>query len=144
VIYATTRVNSFTIFLLSLCYCRQNLCQVNRQFFRRTDIFSSSKVCVKEICSADNKSKTVIRHVECLRVIKINSLSNTCNKCADHKRFKKSDHSKTLANSEKENINPDTQQNANEQLRKIAPNLHENQITLIASQIMSSNSTSKH
>jgi hypothetical protein len=32
----TTRVNSFTIFLLSLFYCRQNLCQVNRQFFRRT------------------------------------------------------------------------------------------------------------
>jgi hypothetical protein len=28
VIYATTRVNSFTIFLLSLFYCRQNLCQV--------------------------------------------------------------------------------------------------------------------
>jgi len=36
VIYATTRVNSFTIFLLSLFHCRQNLCQVNRQFFRRT------------------------------------------------------------------------------------------------------------
>ena len=36
VIYATTRVNSFTIFLLSLFYCRQNFCQVNRQFFRRT------------------------------------------------------------------------------------------------------------
>jgi hypothetical protein len=35
VIYATTRVNSFTIFLLSLFYCRQNLCQVNRQFFRQ-------------------------------------------------------------------------------------------------------------
>jgi hypothetical protein len=34
--YATKRVNSFTIFLLSLFYCRQNLCQVNRQFFRRT------------------------------------------------------------------------------------------------------------
>ena len=33
VIYATTRVNSFTIFLLSLFYCRQNPCQVNRQFF---------------------------------------------------------------------------------------------------------------
>jgi hypothetical protein len=29
-------LNSFTIFLLSLFYCRQNLCQVNRQFFRRT------------------------------------------------------------------------------------------------------------
>jgi hypothetical protein len=39
-IYATTRVNSFTIFLLSLCYCRQNLCQVNRQFFRRTSWWS--------------------------------------------------------------------------------------------------------
>jgi hypothetical protein len=36
VIYATTRVNSSTIFLLSLFYCRQHLCQVNRQFFRRT------------------------------------------------------------------------------------------------------------
>jgi hypothetical protein len=35
-LHATTRVNSFTIFLLSLFYCRQNLCQVNRQFFRRT------------------------------------------------------------------------------------------------------------
>ena len=76
--------------------------------------------------------------------MKINSLSNTCTKCADHKCYKTRDHSKTLANSEKENINPDTQQNVNEQLRKIAPNLHENQITLIASQIMSSNSTSKH
>ena len=32
----------------------------------------------------------------------------------------------------------------NEQLRKIAPNLNKNQITLITSQIMSSNSTSKH
>ena len=39
-IYATTRVNSFTIFLLSLFYCRQNLCQVNRQFFRRTSWWS--------------------------------------------------------------------------------------------------------
>ena len=36
VIYATTRVNSLTIFLLSLFHCRHNLCQVNRQFFRRT------------------------------------------------------------------------------------------------------------
>jgi hypothetical protein len=34
VIYSTTHVNNFTIFLLSLFYCRQNLCQVNRQFFR--------------------------------------------------------------------------------------------------------------
>jgi hypothetical protein len=40
VIYATTRVNSFTIFLLSLFYCRQNLWQVNRQFFRRTSWWS--------------------------------------------------------------------------------------------------------
>jgi hypothetical protein len=40
VIYATTRVNSFTIFLLSIFYCRQNLCQVNRQFFRRTSWWS--------------------------------------------------------------------------------------------------------
>jgi hypothetical protein len=40
VIYATTRENSFTIFLLSLFYCRQNLCQVNRQFFRRTSWWS--------------------------------------------------------------------------------------------------------
>ena len=32
VIYATTRVNSFAMVLLSLFYCRQNLCQVNRQF----------------------------------------------------------------------------------------------------------------
>ena len=40
VIYATTRVNSFTIFLLSLFYCWQNLCQVNRQFFRRTSWWS--------------------------------------------------------------------------------------------------------
>jgi hypothetical protein len=40
VIYATTRVNSFTIFLLSLFYCRQNLCQVNRKFFRRTSWWS--------------------------------------------------------------------------------------------------------
>ena len=39
-IYATTRVNSFTIFLLSLFYCRQNRCQVNRQFFRRTSWWS--------------------------------------------------------------------------------------------------------
>ena len=39
-IYATTRVNSFTIFLLSLFYCRHNLCQVNRQFFRRTSWWS--------------------------------------------------------------------------------------------------------
>jgi hypothetical protein len=34
------RVNSFTIFLLSLFYCRQNLCQVNKQFFRRTSWWS--------------------------------------------------------------------------------------------------------
>jgi hypothetical protein len=40
VIYATTRVNSFTIFLLSLFYCRQNLFQVNRQLFRRTSWWS--------------------------------------------------------------------------------------------------------
>jgi hypothetical protein len=40
VIYATTRVNSFTIFLLSLFYCRQNLCQVNRQFFRRNEEYA--------------------------------------------------------------------------------------------------------
>jgi hypothetical protein len=40
VIYATTRVNSFTIFLLSLFYCRQNLCQVNRQFFRRNEDYA--------------------------------------------------------------------------------------------------------
>ena len=40
VIYATTWVNSFTIFLLSLFNCRQNLCQVNRQLFRRTSWWS--------------------------------------------------------------------------------------------------------
>jgi hypothetical protein len=39
--YATTRVNSFAIFLLSLFYCGQNLCQVNRQFFRRTSWWSN-------------------------------------------------------------------------------------------------------
>jgi hypothetical protein len=42
VIYATTRVNSSIIFLLSLFYCRENLCQVNRQFFRRTSWWSVS------------------------------------------------------------------------------------------------------
>jgi hypothetical protein len=40
VIYATTRVNSLTIFLLSLFHCRHNLCQGNRQFFRRTSWWS--------------------------------------------------------------------------------------------------------
>jgi hypothetical protein len=35
-------LNSFTIFMLSLFYCRQNLCQVNRQFFRRTSWWSLS------------------------------------------------------------------------------------------------------
>ena len=40
VICATTRVNSFTIFLLSLFYCRHNLCQVNRHFFRRISWWS--------------------------------------------------------------------------------------------------------
>jgi hypothetical protein len=33
-------INSFTIFLLSLFYCRHNLCQVNRQFFGRTSWWS--------------------------------------------------------------------------------------------------------
>jgi hypothetical protein len=40
VIYATTWVNSFTIFLLSLFYCRQNLCRVNIPLFRRTSWWS--------------------------------------------------------------------------------------------------------
>jgi hypothetical protein len=39
-IYATTRVNSFTIFLFPLFYCTHHLCQVNRQFFRRTSWWS--------------------------------------------------------------------------------------------------------
>jgi hypothetical protein len=38
--YAGVRVNSFTIFLLSLFYYRQNLCQLNRQLFRRTSWWS--------------------------------------------------------------------------------------------------------
>ena len=40
VIYATIRVNSITIFPLSLFYCRQKIFQVNRQFFRRTSWWS--------------------------------------------------------------------------------------------------------
>jgi hypothetical protein len=46
VIYATKRVNSFAIFLLSLFHCRHNLCQVNRQFFRRTSWWSRYDVFV--------------------------------------------------------------------------------------------------
>ncbi|CAC5376350.1 unnamed protein product [Mytilus coruscus] len=105
-----------------------------------SDIFSSSKVCVKEICLTDTKSKTVIRHLECLRTVQINSLSYTCTKCSDYKRHKKHAQSKMLLNSDKENVNPVTQKKTDvtEQLRKIAPNLSENQILLITSQIESS------
>ncbi|VDI04296.1 Hypothetical predicted protein [Mytilus galloprovincialis] len=105
-----------------------------------SDIFSSSKLCVKEICLTDTKSKTVIRHVECLRTVQINSQSHTCIKCSEHKRHKKYDQSKMLLNSDKENVNPATQQKTDvtDQLRKIAPNLSENQILLITSQIESS------
>ena len=60
------------------------------------DIFSSGSKCVKEICVIDNSSKFVIRHLECLRVVPISSLSSTCKKCSVHKRNKKQDNNKKV------------------------------------------------
>jgi hypothetical protein len=60
------------------------------------DIYSSGSKCVKEICVIDNSSKFVIRHLECLRVVPINSLSSTCKKCSVHKRNKKQDNNKKV------------------------------------------------
>jgi hypothetical protein len=39
-IYNEAKTMNFTIFLLSLFYCKQNICQVNRQCFRRTSWWS--------------------------------------------------------------------------------------------------------
>jgi hypothetical protein len=106
------------------------------------DIYSSGSKCVKEICVIDNSSKSVIRHSECLRVVPINSLSSTYQKCNVHKRNKKQYEKVSVSNKENNNINPDSPVNRNnsiEELEKIAPNLKENQLKLIAAQIKSSN-----
>lgn len=103
------------------------------------DIYSSSKKCVKEISSVHNKSETVIRHIDCLRVVQINSISGTCTICSDHKRYKKRDNSKLDLDSEKENLNlnPD-RTNITDALKQLAPQLNQNQLMLIATQIKSS------
>lgn len=88
-------------------------------------------MCVKEICVTDNSSKSVIRYLECLRVVPINSLSSTCQKCNVHKRNKKQYEKVSVSNKKNNNINPDSPVNRNniiEELEKIAPNLKENQL----------------
>ena len=63
--YCSTRVNSFTIFMLSLFYCRQNLCQVNRQFFRRSSWWSRYIWIIVHLTLSKHHSLTQVGYGNC-------------------------------------------------------------------------------
>jgi hypothetical protein len=80
VIYATTRVNSFPIFLLSLFYCRQNpylywILKLHKTPFKERYIAGSSTCSAKELSIHLTKilSKEVMND---LWLARISSLSN--------------------------------------------------------------------
>lgn len=105
------------------------------------DIYSSSKKCVKEKFADGTTVKTITRHIDCNRIVTVNSLNSVCKICSNHKQNRKQNYAKALAISDnKENIDLESsvQDDLHGDLRKIAPNMTDNQITLIAAQIESS------
>lgn len=77
-------LNAFFLCLKTLC-----LCHGSKLDSADKDIFSTSKKCVKEFFSMGTVSFTVVRHIECLRVVPVTSSSYCCGKCSDFERYKK-------------------------------------------------------
>lgn len=67
-------------------------------------------------------------------------MNSVCKICSDHKIYRKRNYAKALAISDKENIDSESsvKDDLYGELKKIAPNMTDNQITLIAGQIESS------
>lgn len=104
----------------------------------QSDSFSSSNKCVKEIYTLNSTSKTIVRHIQCSRVVSVTSLSSVCSKCSDYKHYKIRQQASIAFDSEKENRNPNDNIDITNELRKIAPHLNDNQILLMSAQIKSS------
>lgn len=87
-----------------------------------------------------NHRKTTTRHIDGNRIVTVNSLNSVCKICSDHKIYRKRNYAKALAISDRENIDSESsvKDDLYGELKKIAPNMTDNQITLITGQIESS------
>ncbi|CAG2207258.1 unnamed protein product [Mytilus edulis] len=103
--------------------------------------FSTSFSCSKEVCKVGTNSMNVIRSVSCTHFLPLRS--SICRKCSNFIQNRK----QTLQKHEnKENIcinSKVSKEEIKQFIKSIAPNLHENQLTLILSQIVASNTKSK-
>lgn len=109
------------------------------------DIFSSGRKSVKERVECNETSKTVIRHIDCIRVVSLNSKTGICLKCSQCKKSRKIYNlNKNISTVDKENVDPNLAHlpTVIQELKKIAPNLNSNQLMLIATQMKSSECTS--
>jgi len=140
--FISTKVRFNQKSLLSLFRCLKTISLCHGAVLKpfKQDIYSSSKKVVKEVSTIGTETKTVIRHIDCVRVVPLTSQSSSCHNCLQFKQYKKRDHSRNLVGPEKENVKPNVTKNADMagELKKIAPNLSQNQLTLIASQIEAS------
>lgn len=100
--------------------------------------FSTSLKCSKEICNTGGVSRHILRHQDCRRFLPLRV--NFCKKCLQFVHNKK----KKQQSEDKENSTVKlSKEEILVQLKSIAPNLHDNQLTLIQSQIVASNMKSK-
>lgn len=101
--------------------------------------FAQSSNCTKETCTVEGKSMYILRHQNCMRFleIKLSSLP-ACKKCAKFVTNKKQ-YKNNSEEENKENISEISTEEIMQKLKNLCPNLHENQLKLIQSQIIASN-----
>lgn len=100
--------------------------------------FAIASKCTKELCKTEDKTFDILRHKECLHVSELNAKVLICKKCSKFIRNKL--HYEKTKTENKENETPTySTSEIMDKIKQLVPNLEKNQLTLIESQIVSSN-----
>lgn len=101
--------------------------------------YTNISKCTKEICEQNGETVTILRSKDCNHFIQLMSRSSVCEKC--QKVFRNKNYYCKSKISDKENVCQFSTEEVLEKLKILAPNLKQNQITLIHSQIIASNTS---
>ena len=97
--------------------------------------------CTKGICNQDCQTSTILRCNDCNHFTHLKAVSSICEKCQKIFRNKNYNNNCKSKISNKENENTGSTEDIIDKIKAIAPNLKQNQITLIHFQIVASNSS---
>lgn len=102
--------------------------------------YGTSPQCTIETFQDGTFITNILRHKDCSFISPLKSKNKRCKKCEKHIKYR---HYNAKKDDDKENTYCFSQEEIKDKLRQLAPNLQSNQLILIESQILNSNTSKK-